>query len=205
MTNSVSSSHSKRQSTGSKPAVVQPRELLAQVGEPIAGAILWAPDRPAEALVQLRRGRGHEVEAREHAAGREQVVNLAEERALALVGEVMDRQRRDDGVERRGRAERIRQVVPAQLDPGVIGVAGGGAVEHRSGRVEADAAGRGVAPADEREQTAVAGPEIQEPLDPLRQGIEQQRFGEVPVGDLASEVVGDARRIGPLAGHRRAP
>jgi hypothetical protein len=45
-------------------------------------------------------GRGRDkLEVREHAAGRQQVEDLAVERALSVVLEMMDRERRDDSIE----------------------------------------------------------------------------------------------------------
>ena len=76
----------------------------AQALDPV---VLGAADLAAEALVQLGRGGGDEVEVGEDAAGGEEAADFGEERALAIVLEVVDREAGDDGVEGAVDRERI--------------------------------------------------------------------------------------------------
>jgi len=73
-----------------KAGVAQPAQLLAQAGETIRGIVLFAPDRPAEALVLPIGRRGDEVEVGEDATRCEQRVDLTEQGALARILEVMN-------------------------------------------------------------------------------------------------------------------
>jgi hypothetical protein len=53
--------------------------------------------------------------------------------------------------------------------------------------------------------SVVAGPEVDEALDPLGQGLQQHRLGDVPVWDLPREVLDNAPGIGPLVRHVSHP
>jgi hypothetical protein len=176
----------------------QPAELVGEVGEAIGGVVLRAADLAAEALVQLGGGGRDEVEVGKDAAGSEESVDFGEEFALAVVLEVMDREPGDDRVEGPDLRQRFAQVVDPQPGGGSGEESLGGTVEHRLRGVEADAFGLWVGGADEADQTAVAGPKIEDAVDTLGERREQHRLRHLAVGDLPREVLGDALGVGPL-------
>ena len=87
----------------------QPLKLGVHVERAVGRVLVldWLFDRFKERQVQAVGRRCHVLEVREYAAGLEQVKDLAIERALAIVLEMMDRKRRDDSVEAAERGQRL--------------------------------------------------------------------------------------------------
>ena len=166
-----------------------------------------------------RRRRGDVLDVHEQPAGRQQIENLAVDRAFARVGLVMDRIARDDDVERR--------VTGDGRDPAcfaVVGVDHGrprrhGAklaarkVEHLVGKVGKDAGGAWEPIEHRTPQDAVAAAEIEHArgLGP-RPFDQPEHDGDLLVGlrDRAAHAVdvarGEARRLPALVGpcHERS-
>jgi len=119
-------------------------------------------DRREEHQVQAVSRRSDVLEVREHAAGLEQVEDLAVQRPLALVLEVVDGHGRDDDVEAPELGQRCRQVVLDELDALVAGEAVAGRIEHELGEVQAHPVHAGTTGLQEGEQPTVARAEVEE-------------------------------------------
>ncbi len=199
---SASSSHLKRQFNFLEARVPQPCKLLAEPGEPVFRVILYPSDGTTEAIVQQWACRAHEIEVGEHPAGHQQFVDLPEQCALALVAEMVDRQAGDHHVEGCRRGERLIEVVEDEFDLRGAGEALVRPREHRLRGVDTDALDVRVAATHQRQQPAIARPDVEHPPDPLGQRFRQHPLGDVAVRYLAGEILGYALRIRPLARHR---
>ena len=90
--------------------LAQPAELRLHVEQAVGRVLVLdrLADRGEESPVQALAGRGHVLEVGEQPARLEQLERLAVERALAVVLEMVDRHRRDHGVEAAERGQRLR-------------------------------------------------------------------------------------------------
>ena len=121
--------------------LAQPAELGLDVEQAVRGVLVLdrLVDRREERQVQALGRRGDVLEVGEDPAGLEQLEDLAIERALALVLEVVDRERGDDGVEAPELRQRLGEVVLDELDALIAGEALARRLEHQLGEVEAHA------------------------------------------------------------------
>jgi len=146
------------------------------------------------------------LEVREHAAGLEELEDLAVERALAVVLEMVDGHRRDDGVEAPECGQRLHEVVFDELDAFVAGEALAGRVEHELGEVQAHPVHAGPVDLEQGEQAAVAGSEVEDAARVARHLLGQHALSLRTVPDAVGqrEVPVNVRSGGPfLGGHRR--
>ncbi len=166
-------------------SVAKPPELLAEPCQPVTGIVALTPNLTAEALVLVRRGRGDQLQVRKDAPRCEQLADLAEQRALALVLEMVDREPGDDRVEASSEPERPPEIVSDELDQGVILEALRRAREHRLGDVYRDSLRARMARAHQRRKAPVAGPKVEKSPDRLGQRFEQHPLGRLAMWDLA--------------------
>lgn len=167
-----------------EPGIQQPVELLAEARETVGRIVLWPADRLAETLVLLHGCRGDEIEIDEHTAGNEQRMDLAEQRTLALMLEMVDRKRGDDHIDRRLLAQRLGEVVVEELDEGIVGETLSGAIEHRRREVETDRDRARMVLSNERDQPPIACSQVDETFNLLGQRVEQHPFRDVAMRDL---------------------
>lgn len=126
---------------------------------------------------------------------------LPEQLLLAPVLEVVDRQPRHDDIGCSDYGQRASEIVLVQLDPRVAVESFSRPVEHRRRGVEPCRLGVRIAAADQGQEPTVAGAEIDEPLDLLRERPKQHFLGDVPVRDLSPEILGDPTMVRPLVRH----
>ena len=162
-----------------------------------------SPRRPItreELLVQLGRRRGHVLQVAEHAARLQHVEHLAVQRALALVDDVVDRERRHDEVERAPVSrQRVVEVVLDDRDGGAVGepLAGRGRASPARSR-SATPAMPGRAAGHAADHLAVAAAQVEHPTRRRRHDVEQVLVcGPAPR-------VGRARRRGTRGRARRS-
>jgi hypothetical protein len=142
------------------------------------------------------------LEVREHAAGFEQVEDLAIERSLPVVLEMVDGERRDDSVEASERGERLDKIVPHELDALIAGEAVACRVEHDLREVKADANDLGAIALEKRQQAAVSRPEVEDTTNVIRDMLEQDALSlcaareSIRPVEIAQDTLGDS----PLAG-----
>ena len=146
--------------------------------------------------------RGDVLEVGEHPARFEQVIDFAAQRPLALVLEVVDHQRGDDGVEAPEVRQRLGEVVLDEFDASDPGepLARGG--EHQLGEVEADPEHLRALPPQVIEQAAVAGPDVEDATGVERHVLEQDALSLCPARKLIRppQVVIDVLGVRPLLG-----
>lgn len=159
----------------------QPAHLLAEPRQPVGRVVFGPADLAAKALVKTLGGGTHEIEVREDPARREQSMDFSKQLSLALVFQVMNRQSGDDDVSRPRVRELVPQVVSAQTDQGVAVESLLRSVEHWRGRVEPYRFGLWMTSSDERQQPPVAGAEVKESLDSLRQRLQQHLLSDMPM------------------------
>ncbi len=128
-------------------------------------------------------GRRHVLEVDEHTTGNKRVEDLAIQRLLAPVVDVMDREARDHHVEH----TEIRQwLVEIVLDDGDVAFAleaFAGPFEHRGREVQANPGDPGPRRANQGEQPAVAGADVEHTPGCFGQQLEQQLFAFGAVRD----------------------
>jgi hypothetical protein len=194
--------------------VAQPAALFLDGDEDVGGSVraleelpqhLLARDRLAvlapplpdvlghgvvEDLFQVRRGTGDVLAVDEAAAVGEHLVDLAVQRPLALVGQVVDGEAADDGVEGAGDGPPPGRLGQVGLDDGgaraEIRQLPAGLFEHRRREIEGDAGGVRERPQDGGQQQAVAGAQVEDAARrPRREAQQPQHHVQLPlaVGD----------------------
>jgi hypothetical protein len=123
--------------------------------------------------VLLHGGGRHEIEVGENTIRRKQRMDFAEQRALALIVQMVDRQSGDDHIERRENRQRLVEVVDHKLNSRVRRETLLGVYEHRLRGVDPHTLSTWMAGAHQREQPPVAGSEIEYPANLGRECFEQ--------------------------------
>lgn len=159
----------------------QPAHLLGEPRQPVGRVVFGPADLAAKALVETLGGGTHEIEVREDPARLEESVDFSKQLSLALVFQVMNRQSGDDDVGRPRVREPVPQVVAAQTDLGIAVESLLRPVEHWCRRVEPYRFGLWMTSSDERQQPPVAGAEVKESLDSLRQRLQQHLLSDMPM------------------------
>ena len=127
------------------------------------------------------------------------------ELALACVGEVMDRERRHDGVELAQLRERPVEIVFDDRDRIVVGEAGSRRVQHGGREVEPDGLNVGPDAPHQREHDAVTRAQVEYPSGPPEH-LEEDTASFGTVGDLVAclQVRDRMGGVGPAIDRRQA-
>jgi hypothetical protein len=150
--------------------------------------------------------RGHMLEVSEDSAGFEEIEDLAIERALSLVLEVVDGKRGDDNVEAPERGQRLVEVVFQQRDAPVVEEALARRPEHGLGKVEAHAGYPRAIAREEAEQPPITRPEVEDASGVAGHLLEQYALSlcAVRIGVSPGEVAQRVFRVLPfLSGYAR--
>ncbi len=184
-----------------EPGFADPLQLEVHVAQPVVGVVPSA-HLIAPSVVELLGRAGDDLEVAEPAARREQTGDLRVEGALAVVRDVMDRERRDDRVERaRGERERIVEIVGQKRHARIAVEASRRRFQHRRRHVHARRGGLRVRLEHERRESPVAAPEVEHATGECAGEIAHEH-------QLAFSTVGEsigAREVfrGPLDVHPR--
>lgn len=149
------------------------------------GVVLGSADLMAESLVKLSGGRAHEIEICKDAARRDERIDLAEQRPLARIVEVMDRQPGDNSVKRSHLWEgRLRSCwrsstmgSPANLPDARASIGSEESSPIACASVWSARTSASIRP--------VAGAEVEEPIYPFGKCLQQHLLGGLPVRYLA--------------------
>ena len=144
------------------------------------------PMAERNSTVPRRRARRHVLDVGEHPARTEAVEDLAVERALTVGNEVVDREAGDDEIELAevGR-QRVVEIVAPDLDPSTPANRSRARSSISSWKSRPTPAAPGRAAKHEREHVAVAGTEVEHPLDALGDHLEHRR---VAVGAMRDRI-----------------
>ena len=146
--------------------------------------------------------RGDVLEVGEHPAGLQQRVDLADQRPLALILEMVDRHRGDDSVEAPEVRQGLGQVVLDELDAFLAVESLPRRGEHDLGEVETDAEHPGALAPQESEQAPVAGPDVEDASGVRGDLFEQDALALGAAGKAIRplQVMLDVRAVRPLLG-----
>jgi hypothetical protein len=151
-----------------KADLLEPAQLRTEAGESIGGIVLRPTDRAPKALVLLCGCRADQIEVDEYSVRSEQIANLSEQGALALVLQVVNHQPRHNRVKRSIERKWGIEIMLVQLYRWVGREALCGPGDHRRGEVHSNRLGAGMGLADERDQATVSTTEVREALNVLR-------------------------------------
>ena len=115
-----------------------PVELRLDRGEAVLGIAVGAADRVVEPALELLARALDDLEIGEQATGPQRRRDLAEQRLLALVLEVVDREAGHDHVERAQRGDRLDQIVRRHRHASIPRKARARRGQHRLGAVDRD-------------------------------------------------------------------
>jgi hypothetical protein len=147
--------------------------------------LFWAASqRVQELLVPAGCGRSNVLHVGETPAGPQVIERLPVQGVLTVGCEVVDREARHDHVEfsEVGR-EWLVEIMTANLDGGLAAEPGSGAIKHLVLEIEADPGGTRTRVEDETEREAVAGSEVEDPVDGLGKDLEEHLVRLGPMGN----------------------